>query len=264
MSEVYEWREAPVGDFAVIGDPVDHSMSPRMHEAAYAALGLEYRYSAIRVPMHEVSAALDRLAELGYRGVNVTVPDKAEALKWANAPNDLAIRIGAANTLDFRDRSAINTDAPGFLDTLTEFEFSGEATALILGAGGSARALAVALSDANFIVSVWNRTASRATEIASEFGLETVGVPHAGYDLVVNTTSAGLQKESLPIDWSQAKPGSLAYDLVYAQTLFLSAAASNGMRTVDGRKLLVAQGARSLEWWLGMEAPRAAMLRAIN
>lgn len=214
--------------------------------------------------MSEVAEALEHLREIGYWGVNVTVPNKAEALVWASKPDEFALRIGAANTLDLRTRAAINTDAPGFLDTLSEFEFPEGNSALILGAGGSARAVAAALPDAGFRVAIWNRTAKRAHEIAADFGLEAVATPSAGYDLIVNTTSAGLGAEVLPIDWGSAKPGGLAYDLVYGQTPFLKSAALHGMRIVDGRRLLVAQGARSLEWWLGVDAPRAAMWEAIK
>ena len=248
----------------MIGDPVGHSLSPRMHQAAFAALGLEFRYIAVHVPMAEVGTALDHLREIGFRGVNVTVPDKAEALDWAESPDELSRRIGAANALDLRECTAINTDAPGFLDTLSEFEFPSQRSALILGSGGSARAVAAALPDAGFQVSVWNRTEERGRAMAEEFGLEYAAMPTADFDLLVNTTSASLRLETLPIEWVGGKPGALAYDLVYGQTPFLTSAENHGMRTIDGKKLLVAQGARSLEWWLGVEAPRAAMREAIQ
>ena len=147
MSGGYPWREAPEAEFAVIGDPVGHSLSPRMHAAAYQALGLSYRYLAIHVLPGEVGQALARMESLGYQGVNVTVPHKEEALAWAKDSEPLARRVRAANTLRLADKACINTDAPGFLDTLSEFHPEPR-TAIILGAGGSARAIAVALMGA--------------------------------------------------------------------------------------------------------------------
>jgi len=265
----YPWREAPEADFAVIGDPVNHSLSPKMHAAAYTALGLPYRYEAIHVPPGEVEPALNRLTELGYRGINVTVPNKEEALSWAHIVDPLAAKVRAANTLRLSDRACINTDAPGFLDTLASFTLIPK-TCLLLGAGGSARAVGVALLSAGFSVKLYNRTHSKAKTLACEVGLAPEDVLEVADPidaaLILNTTSASLQNDHLPILWERADPDALAYDLMYAKpsTPFLSTAASHGLRTVDGRRMLVAQGALSFEWWLGIEAPREAMLEAIQ
>lgn len=277
MNICYEWRDAPAADFAVIGDPVAHSRSPQMHQAAYNALGLPYRYVALRVSAGKVGETLDYLTGLGYRGVNVTVPHKQEAMDWTmgadrltdnvgepRSLDPLTEKIGVVNTLNLIERSAINTDGPGFLDTLTPYEFARGSTALILGAGGSARAVAAVLPSAGFDVWIWNRTHSRAVALGEEFRLGTVETPTANFDLIVNTTSAGLKSESLPIDWRGAKEEGLAYDLVYGETRFLRDANSHGMRTLDGKALLMSQGARSFEWWLGIPAPREAMLEAIQ
>ncbi len=263
MNPVHDWRDAPTADFAVIGDPITHSLSPQMHQVAYTSLGMPYRYVAIHVSVGEVSNALDNLKSLGYRGVNATVPHKAEALKWASHPDSLAQRIGAANTLNLIDRTATNTDGPGFLDTLASLDLSGN-HALILGAGGSARAIAAVLPQAGFEVSIWNRSASRAEELAAEFGLAQVDTPCAGFDLLINTTSASLSDSIIPVNWSLANSKGVAYDLVYGQTPFLRQATQASMKTLDGKALLVAQGARSFEWWLGVEAPRQLMTGAIQ
>lgn len=264
---VFRWQDAPQADFAVIGDPVAHSMSPRMHQAAYQALGLQYRYVAIHVRRGEVFAALDRLADLGYRGVNVTVPHKEEALLWSTLKDPLAERLQAANTIRNSDRSCVNTDLPGFWDTIADLQLPSK-RALLLGAGGSARSVALALVDHGFELSVWNRTPSKALALTEGLGI----VAHlldrptlAGAGLVVNTTSASLQGESLDVDWPACLPDALAYDLMYRPSLtpFLEDASREGLRTMDGRPLLAAQGARSFEYWLGIEAPRNAMLAAI-
>jgi shikimate dehydrogenase len=263
VTEFSEWRDAPSADFAVIGDPVEHSRSPRMHQAAYAALDLGYRYAAIRVDSGEVGSALDHLAAIGYRGANVTVPHKQAALACAAKPDQLSLRIGAANTLDFRDGSATNTDAPGFAHVVGATMGAVPARALVLGAGGSSRAICVALTDMGSNVSIWNRTPANAASLADEFNLNVVDRPAVcGFDLVVNATSASLGAAPLPIDWSKPMPEATAIDLVYGDTAFLDSAIGAGMSAVDGLPLLVEQGALSFEWWFGTAAPRSAMAEA--
>ena len=265
----YPWREAPEGTFAVIGDPVHHSLSPKMHSAAYAALGLPHTYYGIHVPTGEVGEALERLSSLGYQGINVTVPHKEEALNWADVVEPMAARVRAANTLRLKDRACINTDAPGFLDTLGEFHPT-EKKVLLVGAGGSARALIVALLSDGYSIKLTNRTLEKAHSLAEELGSNQLSVSESadpdGCALILNTTSASLNKEELPIQWDRAMPGALAYDLMYARptTPFLAKAFSLGLATMDGLPLLVAQGARSFEWWLGIEAPRTAMREALQ
>ncbi|MDR3689968.1 MAG: shikimate dehydrogenase [Fimbriimonas sp.] len=265
----FPWREAPEAEFAVIGHPVNHTKSPRMHSAAYYALGLPYRYVAIDVPVGEVDVALEHLRSVGYRGVNVTVPHKEDALAWSVDVEPLAARVRAANTIRLADRACINTDAPGFLDTLEGFDL-GPKRALLLGAGGSARALAVALSGTGYELTLYNRTFDKAIQLAKELDLSEESVLRSadpqGASLILNTTSASLNGAQLPILWERAEPGALAYDLMYAKepTPFLACASEHGLQTMDGLKMLVAQGARSFEWWLGTAAPREAMLEAIR
>ncbi len=269
MTGPYEWREAPESDYAVIGDPIAHSLSPKMHGAAFEALGLELRYVAVRVPSGEVSLALGHLADLGYKGVNVTVPHKEEALEWSNEADGLSRRARAANTLDLGKRGAINTDGPGFLDTLAGLDLPAGSKAVILGAGGSARAIALAVAESGFRVSLWNRTRDRAERFVCESGLdaELLDLPAAqGAALIVNATAAGFEGEAPELDWSGTPENALAYDLSYGDgpSPFLRKASERGLRTADGLNLLVAQGARALEWWLGLKAPREAMLRALR
>ena len=265
----YEWRDAPRADFAVIGDPVKHSLSPKMHQAAYEALGLPYRYVAIRVNVGEVGEAFHHLKSLGYRGVNVTVPHKEEALLQSQNVDPLAQQVRAANTFRLSDMACINTDAPGFLDTLSAFH-PVKKSVLVLGAGGSARALIVALLGAGWEIQLYNRTQSKADAIAESLqhpDLKVISNPDPrGACLILNTTSASLVGAELPIDWDRAESGAWAYDLMYAKepTPFLAKAAERGLATVDGLPLLVAQGARAFEWWLGLEAPRQAMMEALR
>ncbi len=268
MSRAFEWREAPAADFGVIGDPVAHSLSPRMHRAAYAALGLLYAYEQVRVPPGEVGEALDHLASLGYRGVNVTVPHKEECLGWVAEAEPFCTRSGSSNALDLNRRIATNTDAPGFLDTLVPLGIEAGASVLLLGSGGSARALALALSDRGFRLAVWARAREKAHRMVERLAIDADVLEDpvvAGKDLVINATSAGVLGGRLDIGWSDACVGAVAYDLAYgaAADAFLEPARGSGVRAVDGIGLLAAQGARSFEFWLGIPAPKEAMLRAV-
>ena len=264
----YEWKQAPAADFAVIGDPVAHSRSPQMHQAAYAALGLPFQYVRVHVPPGEVVAALNHLHGLGYQGVNVTIPHKEEVIGWCRDIDPLGQWVKAINTIRMRDRIGINTDAPGFLETLRDRGIE-PGRALVLGAGGSARALVYALEEEGWQVRLCNRTKSRAVAMVRDLKLQAEVIERpdpTDCDLILNTTSASLQGKTLPMDWSKAKPGTWAYDLAYGEgpTPFLLHAGIEGFRVVDGRPLLVAQGALSLEWWLGIPAPRVAMSEAIR
>lgn len=272
MTEAFRWREAPHAQFAVIGSPVSHSLSPRMQNAALAEMGLPLRYVAIEVPVGEVGEALARLRDLEYVGANVTVPHKAEAFGWLAEVDDSARRLSVVNTVRFsgpRGPEGISTDGPGFLDTLADLNVQPAARATLLGAGGSARAIAAALADAGYAVSIFNRTRERAEKLIADLNIDAaiLDLPEVrSADVVVNATAASLTGGDLGIDWASAQPETIAYDLMYAGGLtpFLLAAANCGLRTVDGRALLVAQGARSLEWWLGRAAPRGVMTEAIR
>ncbi len=269
MGAFYQWREAPRAEFAVIGDPIAHSLSPVMQGAALRALGLPHRYVAVRVPKEEFEPALEHLVELGYQGLNVTVPLKEHAFRWARTMGDDDRRIGALNTLRLEDRSGTNTDAPGFLEVLKELGVTPPGPVCLLGAGGSARALLVALSGAGYAVRAYNRTLAKLRALVRELGVDARVMEQPdpeGCVAVVNTTSAGMTGQSLGVPWSRAPKGALAVDLFYATepTLFLREAQGFGLTIADGRRMLVAQGALSLAWWLGKTAPREAMLEAIS
>ena len=268
MGEFFSWQDAPRGQFAVVGHPISHSKSPQMHQAIYRELGLEYTYVAIEILPAEFGEALEALTQRGFRGINVTVPNKSAAAKWAAKPDDSVLSLGVANTLSLTDGRATNTDAPGFQDTLQELRIN-PGRVLVLGAGGTTSALLPGLVAAGWEVTLWNRTASKAQELADQIDEKiylTSDPNTAGFDLILNTTSASLGAEQLPVTWSLSTPGSVAYDLAYGEgpTPFLQTASEFGWRTCDGRGLLVAQGARSFEWWTGLQAPRAAMLEAIR
>lgn len=268
MTPWHEWRNAPPSaEFAVIGDPVAHSWSPRIHRAAFRALGWSYAYEAIRVPEDEFDDALAWLTRLGYRGLNVTLPLKACAARWADAVDEPSAALGALNTLCLPRSRGTNTDGPGFLDVLTALGIQPPGPVLLLGAGGTARTLAVVLARSGYEVRVWNRTRSRAEEMAAQVGLSALilDTPSAaGCGLVVDATSAGLRGEAPPVDWAGVAAGGWALAAAYGEAAapFLANARQAGLQAVDGRAMLVAQAARSFEWWHGVPAPMEA-LRAL-
>jgi shikimate dehydrogenase len=237
-----------------------------MHNAALAHLGLtDWRYQKLPIPPHLFTETVKALPRAGFRGVNVTIPHKAAALHLADTATETARAIGAANTLTFEDGRihADNTDATGFLSPLKTSVYGKQA--LVLGAGGSARAVVYALTQAGAHVRIWNRTPERAEQLASEFNATTGGEPG---DIIVNCTSVGLHEatfKGLPLTADDLGVGRTVVDLVYRNggTLLLNTAKANGAEVVGGLEILVAQGAASLERWTGRTAPDQAMREAV-
>jgi shikimate dehydrogenase len=257
----------------VAGWPVAHSRSPAMQNAALQAGGLaDWRYQHLPIPPELFAATLAALPGLGFRGVNVTIPHKEAALAAATDPSPRAAAIGAANTLIFEADGRIvadNTDAPAVIAALP-FD-PAERSALVLGAGGSARAVVWALRDAGAReVRIWNRTAERARVLASELG--GVAVDHAEpADLLVHCTASGLDPaedafKPLPITADDLASYECVVDLVYrdTETPLVQAARARRVRVVGGRELLVRQGALSFELFTGLRAPIELMRRAVD
>jgi shikimate dehydrogenase len=256
---------------AVLGHPVGHSRSPAMHSAALAELGLagEWSYEAIDVAPDQLEARVGRMAEEGFAGANVTVPHKGAALALADSLSETAREIGAANTLSFAggEVRADNTDAQGLLDALPgPVEGS---RALVLGAGGAARAVVWALARQGAEVEVWNRTALRSQNLCAELGGRAVEAPDAsGYGLIVNSTSVGLRGEDpfaeLPLAAGDLDRRQTVVDMVYGTepSPLLAVAAAAGAAVVDGIEVLVRQGALSLRIWTGREPPLETMRAA--
>ncbi len=268
MNDFYEWRDAPRASFAVLGDPIHHSLSPRMHRAAYKALGWKEEYVGLRVPAAEFIEAVKFLRLNQYLGLNLTVPLKELYPGLNCTTDDLANRIGAVNTLILGPEIfGYNTDAPALVATL-KHRITPGSKMTILGAGGAARAAYVALSQAGYELAGWNRTGAKLREILGS--LEVVAQTSDSIDLtgskaVINTTSASLAGEVPPVRWETAGPDLLAYDISYSSssTPFLAAATEHNLQTLDGREMLVEQGALAFELWFGKNAPRQDMMKAI-
>ena len=258
---------------AVLGFPVGHSLSPAMHNAAFAALGLDWRYVKLPVPPERFDETVRALPASGYRGANVTIPHKLAALALADEASDAARAIGAANTLTFENGriTADNTDAAGLLDALGE---PPKGRALVLGAGGAGRAAAWALKQAGAEVLIWNRTPEKAEALAAELGIEAVRGPVEA-DLLVNATSVGLDPATTEDQALKqlALPGAscqvpAVVDLVYRPDGSVAPvtawAARSGASVIDGLEILVRQGARSFELWTGRRPPLDAMRAALR
>jgi shikimate dehydrogenase len=253
----------------VLGWPVAHSRSPAMHNAGYSAAGLEgWRYQQLPVPPELLAETVRALPSAGFAGANVTIPHKEAALVAADVATDAARAIGAANSLTFADEriDADNTDAPGFLAALGE-PVAGR-TACVLGAGGSARAVAWALREGGAEVRVWNRTSARAQRLAEYLGVTAATELEPG-GLLVNCTAVGLDAGTdpfaeLPLEASTMERWDVVVDLAYGdeETALMRAARESGVRTVDGLEVLVHQGALSFERWTGQPAPLEAMRTA--
>jgi shikimate dehydrogenase len=258
---------------AVLGQPIAHSRSPAMQSAALAELGLagEWTYEAIEVAPGDFDARVRAMPSEGFVGANVTVPHKLAALAVADQASEEARSIGAANTLSFDGGriAAENTDATGFLDALPRSP-EGE-RALVMGAGGSARAVVWALSTHGADVAIWNRTAEKARALAEELDA-SIADPSEDFDVIVNATTVGMgassqassDLKSLPIDADALGERHQLVDLAYGavETELVRAARARGAQVVDGLEVLVRQGAASLRIWTGLDPPIEAMREA--
>jgi shikimate dehydrogenase len=257
----------------VLGWPVAHSRSPAMHNAALHVVGLrDWRYQLLPVPPELFDVTVRALGSAGFRGANVTIPHKEAALRLADAPSRRALAIGAANTLVFQPSGEIradNTDAPALVEALP-FSARGQ-TALVLGAGGSARAAVWGLLDAGAAeVRVWNRTPERARRLAGELGARAVASAEPA-DVLVNCTSIGLDDQGetfkhLPVDADCLKNYRCVVDLVYRarETHLIAAARAASVPAVEGLQILVGQGALSFEQFTGASAPVDVMRAAVQ
>ncbi len=263
----------PLIRLGVLGWPVAHSRSPAMQNAALRELGLSgWHYQLLPVPPELFAETVTALGAGGLRGANVTIPHKEAALALATQATERARAIGAANTLTFDQSGTIhadNTDAPGFIAALPAPPARGS-SALVLGAGGSARAVVHALIEHGVDVRIWNRTPERAAALAADLGGQAVAQARPA-DLLVNCTAVGLAQtssdfEDLPLTADELGTYATVVDLVYRPggTALLAAAQSRGCAVVDGLEMLVHQGALSLEAWTGLPAPVDVMRAAAH
>ncbi len=260
----------------VIGDPVTHSLSPALHNAAYAALGLDWVSVPFPVSAGKGSEAVAAMRTLRLAGLSVTTPHKDAVAQTADSVSDAVAALGAANCLvasaDGRVR-AENTDGDGFLGGLLEDADTTvrEKTVVVLGAGGAARAISVACADAGAAgVLVVNRTVQRAeicAGLAGSVGVvaQQADIPSA--DIVVNATTVGMAPDSaMPCDPALLHRGQIVVDIVYnpSETVWLAAARAAGIRSYNGLSMLVHQAGFAITHWTGQPAPIDAMRSALK
>jgi len=268
----------------IFGDPVSHSLSPAMHNAAFEELGLNWVYLPFHVSADKLSTAVKSVKVLKLAGVNITVPHKESVINYLDKLTEEADLIGAVNTVVNRDGclTGDNTGGRGFIKSLEEVHFSPKGrAALILGAGGAARAVAVALIKAGCCLALANRTLSKARKLAGLLRKRLdVQVPVYKYgdinedkvrefDLIVNCTPLGMHPyvdSYPPLPLSSLRGEQLVYDLVYnpRETMFMRISREAGARTVSGLGMLLYQGVLAFELWTGKPAPVEVMKRSIT
>ena len=264
----------------VIGFPVEHSLSPIMHNAAFAALGMDdWLYDAMSIPPDILRLGLREPMQHGYIGINVTVPHK-EAIMQFVRPDETARAIGAVNTVDFRTGIGTNTDAAGLLDDLAanDVPVAGERV-LVLGAGGAARAAVYGLARAGATVAIVNRTMKRAHRLVKQLhdragigGVQVMTLDEAaswGMSLIVNCTSVGLHPHITQSPWIFGVPfptGVIVYDMVYrpANTALMQQCVAHGGRAIGGLGMLARQGAIAFALWTGVQPPIEVMMAALR
>ncbi len=268
----------------VFGAPIAHTASPAMHNAAFAALKLNWVYLAFHVEPVNLPAALEGVRTMGMAGVNLTVPHKILALDHLDEIDHETRQLGAVNTIVVNSGklSGFNTDGYGIVKALVE-EFNltlAGKRVLVLGAGGAGRAIAVkAALERAAAVNVANRTLSRTEPIAAELGrlgvkcrsvrlrIEDLAKIMPEVDVIINATSVGLKPgDSLGLDQKLFQQRHYVYDTIYkpAATEFLRTAVAAGARTANGLSMLLHQGARALELWTKRKAPVVVMRRALE
>lgn len=256
----------------IVLHPAGHTRSPAMHNAAYAALGIDAAYLAFDVPPERLAGAMTGVRALGLRQLSVSLPHKRAVMEHLDEVDPVARRIGAVNTVVRRGDALVgsNTDWSGALRALERETGLSGVRAVVLGAGGTARAVVHGLVERKARVRILNRTPAKARALCDELGAESAGaLPELGdapYDVLVNTTSVGLSGDASPVEASWLSPDAVVMDAVYQpeRTRLLRDAEARGARIVPGKWMLVYQAASQLETWSGREAPVDVMARAFD
>ena len=266
--------------YCIIGDPVDHSLSPAIHNAAFSSLGLNCSYISFRVQEGQLKNSLDSLRAINIGGFNVTMPHKVRVLEYVDQYDKTVELVGAANTVKNEDGKfcAYNTDVLGFIKPLRQrgIDFSGfEVT--ILGAGGAARAVAVALASERGIanINIFNRNTNRSKELANllkKLGLKASIVSSDNIqniasksNLIINTTPLGMKDEQSLIKSSSIRKDAIVYDIVYKpiNTNLLESARTAGAKVVYGYEMLLEQAIASFKIWFQRDPPIEPMKKVL-
>ena len=265
--------------FAVIGDPIDHSLSPNIHSAAFRELNLDSSYIGYRIPKGELESGIEGLKKIKITVFNVTIPHKIEMMKYLDKMDESCSVIGAVNTVVNNEGvlKGYNTDMDGFLEPLKkrDIQIKGKKI-LLIGAGGAARAIIAGMAKEKAErVDIANRTIENAiklSEFATKIGLKAntkkiieTDENIENYDMIINSTSIGLKNESSPISFEKISQGTIIYDIVYApmNTDFIKKAKDKKLEVIYGYEMLLGQAIRAFEIWHEMKAPYNAMKKAL-
>ncbi len=256
----------------IVLHPAGHTRSPRMHNAAYAELGIDAAYLAFDVEPSELGTAMAGIRALGLEQIAVSIPHKVAVMEHLDEIDERARRIGAVNTVTVQNGRLFgsNTDWIGANRALeTETELAGK-RAVVLGAGGAARAVVYGLIEAGATVHVLNRTVEHAESLAKDLAAQGAGplasladLPH---DILINTTSVGLRSDTSPVPAQHLRADSIVMDIVYdpEKTRLLEDARKCGARPIGGKWMLVYQAAEQLRIWTGRDAPIEVLARAFS
>ncbi len=259
---------------ALFGYPVEHTLSPVMHNAAFDHLGLDCCYLPFSVHPDTLKQAVESIRALGLLGANLTIPHKKTVMPFLDALDAEAVAIGAVNTIVNREGklTGYNTDGKGFVRSLKEFGVSAAGKkVLIVGAGGSSRAVGFHLNKEAEILAIYNRSREKAEALAADLSstgrkvvvsadLRNIG----GFDIIINATPLGLKEsDQLPLDPDSLEPTVIVCDLIYHKTPLLSQAEARGCKTLSGAGMLLWQGAFAFELWTGRVAPIEIMRSAL-
>jgi len=258
----------------IFGCPVEHTLSPAMHNAAFEHLGLDCCYLPFLVRPGRLGQAVESLRSLGILGVNVTIPHKEAVLPFLDSINDEARFIGAVNTIVNEEGclTGYNTDGRGFMLSLAAEGLSAEGrNVLVVGAGGAARAVSYYLSEKAGQLVICNRGKDRLMKLVNDLAEIRKNVSPAEtlagldrFDIIVNATPLGLDKgDPLPFDPQLLAPGQIVCDLIYKETPLLKAAGRRGCITVNGRGMLLYQGVLAFELWMSVPAPADIMRKTL-
>jgi shikimate dehydrogenase len=265
--------------FAVIGDPIDHSLSPNIHSAAFREMNLDSSYIAYRIPKGELEEGIEGLKKIKIDGFNITIPHKVEMMKYLDKIDESCSLIGAVNTVTNTDGilKGYNTDMDGFLEPFKKKKLNiANTKVLLLGAGGAARAIVAGFAKEKAkSITITNRTLGNAenlAEFAKKIGLnanavkiEDVKDTAKNFDIIVNATSVGLRDEPSVISLEGISEKTIVYDIVYMpiNTDFIKKAKEKNAIIIYGYEMLLGQAVRAFEIWHGVEAPYNAMKKAL-
>lgn len=260
--------------YAVIGDPISHSLSPFMHDHWFRKHGIDASYVPFHIEPNQLKDSFHAMKLLGISGFNITLPHKQAVIPLLDELDETAQHMNAVNTVVVNNGlfKGFNTDGEGFVRSLMSYPVSIHGAVLVIGAGGAARGIAFALARAGFTdISITNRTFRRAQELAEETGSKAVVMADAeahlsDFDTIVQTTSVGMTEEALPLSLTHLGSGAAVADIIYnpLETPLLKEAKAKGCLTLNGVGMFVNQGAIAFEKWTGIQPDTEEMIQLIT